>query len=188
MRPSFGPMRPPIRGGVPGDSASVIFLPLQTRLRQKRFVQGLRPLLTGEHGRSRQGPLSVYSPQKRRELTGFYSEPPHSADHLDALDGVPAPLEEVVVDADPVHPEHLLPDRRQELLPQVARGHVRPTRPRRLQPGAGRARRSSLPLGVSGRASSTTNAAGTMYSGSRCGEVRAQGRLRRASAPGAGTT
>ena len=53
--------------------------------------------------------------------------------------------------------------------------------------GAGRALRSSLPLGVSGRASSTTNADGTMYSGSRSARWR-----RRAAAsgvcPGAGTT
>ena len=53
--------------------------------------------------------------------------------------------------------------------------------------GAGRAWRSSLPLGVSGSASSTTKAEGTMYSGSRSAEVATQGRRRRAEPRAAGT-
>ncbi len=38
--------------------------------------------------------------------------------------------------------------------------------PRSSAGGAGRARRSTLPVAVSGRAASATKAAGTMYSGS----------------------
>ena len=58
----------------------------------------------------------------------------------------------------------------------VARGDV--ARRRRPWPasGAGSALRSTLPLGVSGSASSTTKAEGTMYSGSRCCRQRAQRR------------
>ena len=52
--------------------------------------------------------------------------------------------------------------------PRTARAH------RRRASGAGSALRSSLPLGVSGRRSSRTNAAGTMYSGSCARQRRAQ--------------
>ena len=57
-----------------------------------------------------------------------------------------------------------------------ARARRGPRRPGRS--GAGSAVRSSLPFGVSGSASSTTNAAGTMYSGSRAARRGAQARRR----------
>ena len=53
--------------------------------------------------------------------------------------------------------------------------------PRCIAPGAGRALRSTLPLGVRGRASSVTKADGTMWPGSAAASVR-----RSASAVGAG--
>ena len=79
---------------------------------------------------------------------------------------VAAQLEEVVVPAHPLDAQQLRPDRGQRLLDLalrrlVAALHVRPS-----PSGAGSALRSSLPLGVSGSASSCTKAAGTMYSGS----------------------
>ena len=53
--------------------------------------------------------------------------------------------------------------------------------------GAGSARRSTLPLAVSGRLSSTTKAPGTMYSGSRAARC-ARSPAAASSAPSAGTT
>ena len=73
---------------------------------------------------------------------------------------MPAELEEVVVDADPLDAQHLGKQRAQDLLLRRAR---RPMRMRRAaSSGAGSARRSSLPFGVSGSRSSTTIADGTM--------------------------
>ena len=69
-----------------------------------------------------------------------------------------------------VQPEHVREQPAQHLL-----GRVRGARPpcRRTAPGAGSARRSSFPFTVSGSASSTTNADGTMYSGSRSARMTA---------------
>ena len=60
-------------------------------------------------------------------------------------------------------PQHLGPDAGQQLLDRRARrdDRRRPA-PARRRSGAGSARRSTLPLGVSGSASSSTNADGTM--------------------------
>ena len=102
---------------------------------------------------------------------------------------VAAQVEEAVERADPVEPEHLGPDAREPLLDRVARR--RRTRLRsvdRSRSGAGRALRSTLPLGVSGSASRATNADGTMYSGSRRPQAAALSPARRGPAPGAGTT
>ena len=103
------------------------------------------------------------------------------AHQLDRPDAVAAQLEEVVVDADPRDAEHVGEQRAQQLL--LRRARRAPHRGRR-QSGAGSARRSSLPFGVSGSASSATNADGTMCSGSSCRQMRPQ-RRRSASAPAA---
>lgn len=89
--------------------------------------------------------------------------------------------EEVVVAADALDAQRLRPDRRQHLLGRgagrrVGAAGVGPPG----APGAGSARRSSLPLGVSGSASSASNADGTMYSGNR-----ARRNARSSAAPGA---
>ena len=81
------------------------------------------------------------------------------ADQLDRDDAVAAELEEVVVDADPIEAKHLGKQRTQNVLLRRAR---RPPTVAGARSGAGSARRSSLPLGVSGSCASTTNAAGTM--------------------------
>ena len=77
-------------------------------------------------------------------------------------------------DPDALEPQHLRPDARQHLLHGRARRHVAlaaaPGDQLRGRQGA----RSTLPLAVSGSASSTTKADGTMYSGSRSREVAAQ--------------
>ena len=78
---------------------------------------------------------------------------------------VAAQLEEVVVDADPLQAQHLGPDVGEHLLAGV-RGRRVGTAAAGCRSGAGSAWRSTLPLGVSGSASSTTKAEGTMYSGS----------------------
>ena len=70
-----------------------------------------------------------------------------------------AQLEEVVVDADALEPQHLGEQPAQDLL---LRGARRTSHASASKSGAGSARRSSLPLGVSGSRSSTTNADGTM--------------------------
>ncbi len=54
--------------------------------------------------------------------------------------------------------------------------------------GAGNARRSTLPLGVTGRAGSSTTAAGTMEPGSRAARNARSRPARSGSAPGPGTT
>ena len=74
---------------------------------------------------------------------------------------VPAELEEVVLDADALDLQQVLPDLRQRRLRGVsAAGNPFP--PDRLASGRGRARRSTLPLAVRGMSDSRTNAAGTM--------------------------
>ena len=78
---------------------------------------------------------------------------------------MPAQVEEAVVGSNPVQPEHLGEHLAQGILPRRGRPRPRRGRPRSRGP-AGRCR-VDLPVGVSGSASSTTTAAGTMYSGSR---------------------
>ena len=73
---------------------------------------------------------------------------------------VAAQLKEVVVDPDPLNPQHLRKQRAQDLLLRRARPAPQPGAAH--SSGAGSARRSSLPFAVSGRRSSTTNADGTM--------------------------
>ena len=72
---------------------------------------------------------------------------------------MPAELEEVVVDADAIEPQHLGEQPAQDLLLRACAARVRTVG---VKSGAGSARRSSLPLGVSGSRSSSTNADGTM--------------------------
>jgi hypothetical protein len=74
----------------------------------------------------------------------------------------------------PPAPRPAPPPRSPPAPPPPACAAPRSLRRRRASPsGAGSALRSSLPLGVSGSASSRTNAAGTMYSGSRAAGARA---------------
>ena len=85
---------------------------------------------------------------------------PDPADQPRRQQRVAAELEEVVVDADPLDAQHLGKQRAQHLLLRRAR---QPTQRRDgASSGAGSARRSSLPFGVSGSRSSTTIADGTM--------------------------
>ena len=92
----------------------------------------------------------------RRDDQPRLARPAHQ---LDRYDAVAAELKEVVVDPDPLNPQHLAKQRAQDLLLRRAR---RPPPPQPCSSGAGSARRSSLPLGVSGSRSSTTKADGTM--------------------------
>ena len=89
---------------------------------------------------------------------------PDPRDQPDRQQRVPAQVEEVVVDADRVHAEHLGERRAQHLL--LHRGRTTARHPPTYS-GAGSARRSSFPFAVNGSSSSSTTAAGTMYSGSR---------------------
>ena len=73
---------------------------------------------------------------------------------------IPTQIEKRVVHPDPVQAQHLGVDAGQDLLDRVGRGPIPTTSA--VYSGAGRARVSSLPLGVSGSASITTTAAGIM--------------------------
>ena len=85
---------------------------------------------------------------------------PGAGDHLHGQQGVAAEVEEVVVDADRGQAQQLGEQLAQDLL---LRGPGRlDRRRRRAISGAGRALRSSLPLGVRGNESKTTTNAGTM--------------------------
>ena len=112
-------------------------------------------------GRGEGGDRLVLEDLPRREAQPGPVGPRHD---LDAQDRVPAELEEVVVDGHPVEAQDLGPGPRQHLL------GVRPRRLVRLAPevasGAGSARRSTFPFGLSGSESSTTTAEGTMCPGS----------------------
>ncbi len=90
----------------------------------------------------------------------------HPRGHPGGEQRVPAELEEALLDPDPLDPEDLGEDAGQQLLDRVARRLV-PGRRGRGAASASRARRSTLPFGVSGSASRKTNADGTMYSGRR---------------------
>ena len=94
-------------------------------------------------------------------------------DHPRGQQRVPAQLEEVVV-APPPAPRPAPPPRSPPAPPPSACAAPRTASAAAADSGAGSALRSSLPFGVSGSASSTTNAAGTMYSGSAPAQVRAQ--------------
>ena len=74
---------------------------------------------------------------------------PRPRHHLHRQDAVAAQLEERIVHPDPIHPQHLGVDARQDLLDRVRRGAGSSLSP---YSGAGRARTSSLPLTVSGSA------------------------------------
>ena len=81
-------------------------------------------------------------------------------DHPHRRQRIPTQIEERVIHPDPLQPQHLGVDAGQDLLD---RGWPGPgTDPGVVYSGAGRARVSSLPLGVNGSASITTTAAGTM--------------------------
>ena len=82
-----------------------------------------------------------------------------AADQPGGQQRVAAELEEVVVDADLGNAQHLGEQRAQHRFLRRARRRGAPRSP---YPGAGSARRSSLPFGVSGSRSSSTNADGTM--------------------------
>ena len=81
---------------------------------------------------------------------------------LNAEDGIAAQLEEVIAPAHPIDAQHLSPDLGQGLLDRppgslISRIELRPHTLRRRQ-----GRRSTLPLGVRGKASSITKCAGTI--------------------------
>ena len=66
-----------------------------------------------------------------------------------------AQVEEIVVHSHPVEPEDVRPNRSQELFHLIL-GARRPVRGLASQTGGGRARRSTFPWGVSGKASMAT--------------------------------
>ena len=82
------------------------------------------------------------------------------AHQLYRADAVAPKLKEVVLDPDPREAKGLGKERAEELF--LGRSRARCQVVVEPKSGAGSALRSSLPLGVSGRASSTTIAAGTM--------------------------
>ncbi len=89
-------------------------------------------------------------------------------DHLGGQERVAAQLEEVVVDSDPLSLEDLLPRLCDEGLRRGPWRVVRFTRyDDSADSGAGRALRSTLPLGVSGKASRRTKAEGIIELGER---------------------
>ncbi len=81
------------------------------------------------------------------------------ADQLDRQNAVAAEREEVVVDADVIEPERL---GEQPAQHRLLRRYAAAVSVLAVITGAGSARRSSLPFGVSGSRSSSTKAAGTM--------------------------
>ena len=83
-------------------------------------------------------------------------------DNLQAADRVAPQLEEVVVDADRRDAENACPDVGEKRFSGRARRHVAQTQRGPGMSGMGSARRSSLPVGVSGSVSSQTKTAGTM--------------------------
>ena len=85
-----------------------------------------------------------------------------AGDDLGGQQGVTAEGEEIVVDSDGVHAQDLAPDAGQQALGGGAGQHGARAAPRRTAPGAGSAARSSLPLGLRGRASRRRKWAGTM--------------------------
>ena len=96
-------------------------------------------------------------------------------DQLDRHDAVAAEREERIVDAHRFEAEHLGEQTGEDPSPSPSpvRGRATPGRPKS---GSGSALRSSLPFAVSGSASSTTRAAGTMYAASRPATERRRSR------------
>ena len=83
------------------------------------------------------------------------------------LEGAAAQREEIVLDADPVQPEDLPQPRRPANAPARRRGaRYSWASSGRADPGAGRLRRSILPLEVRGRVSRATKTSGIVYPGS----------------------
>ena len=92
---------------------------------------------------------------------------------------VAAEGEEVIVGADPVQPSTSA--NAAQMISSVDRGRAPARRGRGVVRGGQRGP-VQLPVGVSGSASSTTTAAGTMYSGSRAAACRARYAARRPAA------
>ena len=90
---------------------------------------------------------------------------PHPLDQSDRQQRMPSQFEEVVMSTDALQLEHLGPDLRQRDLSRPDRSFISRERSAVLS-GAGSARRSSFPFGVSGSFSRRTIADGTIYSGS----------------------
>ena len=149
----------------PGTAATIR---VDLRLRQLHQRQHLRR----DRRRSPPGSGSAAPPPRARRRPPPRPAPPASgvansartsarsprrrirSDQRDRQQRVAAELEEVVVPADPLHAQHLRPDRRQRLL-DLAVAAPRSRVAHTASPsGAGSALRSSLPFGVSGSASS----------------------------------
>nr|WP_308209926.1 hypothetical protein [Actinomadura madurae] len=155
----------PERQGVGGRRAAEAFLQPEAALRGRRR-DDLRPLHVADaDGVGRHQPGRQRRDGRRLEDVRDGQRPAEDGAGLggDARrqERVPAEREEVVVDADALHPEQLGEDRAEGGLAGVAGA-----RPETSASGAGSAARSSLPLTVRGSASSATSADGTMYSGS----------------------
>ena len=143
--------------------------------RGQRHRPAHRPLLR-QHRRARPG--DGRQPGDRlilEQMPGVELQPRliGPGEDLQAQDGVAAQVEEVVVDADPVAAEHLGPDLGQQPLGRAAGRHEVAARlGGRSRADRESARRSTLPLGRSGRASSGTNADGTKCARQLGGQVR----------------
>ena len=187
LRLPHAPRHPQQRGlAEPVDRAAALSQPLHDRRRRQladRPVVGHRRRRLdrpGDRRQSRHRLMLEHRPRRQQK-----PRPPCTAHQLDRHDAVAAKLEEAVLDADPFDPQHLGKQPAQQRLLRRARRTVRTGRPQCS--GAGSARRSSLPFGVSGRRSRTTSADGTMCSGSTP-ESPARSAERSSSAPAAATT
>ena len=157
------------------DSGSA---PVRSRRHHRRQHRQLRaahllhaPGQLRHRGRLEQRPQRQLHPERLAD----------ARDHPRGQQRVPAQLEEVVVHAPPAP----APSTSAQIPASTSSTGVRGATYRSsaaASSGAGSALRSSLPLGVSGSASSSTNAAGTMYSGRLAPQVRPQ-RLRLAPRP-----
>ena len=115
---------------------------------------------------------------------------PDPADQPDRQQRVPAQGEEVILGPDRLQ-RRARPRTPGTAAPPRTSAGPRPAAAPAAKSGAGSAARSSFPFGVSGSSSSTTTAAGTMYSGSRDAansRTAAGSPAASPSAPPAGTT
>ena len=148
--------------------------PIASRARSTSASADTRLRRHTRHRRQRRHGLMLEHHARRDRQT----RPPRPAHQLDRHDAVAAQARRSCPRRRPAaSPSNLGKQPAQQLLLRVARRTLR-MRPA-TSSGAGSARRSSLPFGVSGRRSSTTIADGTMCSGSTCAsEARSACRLR----------
>ena len=129
-----------------------------------RRLQGSPGVLGRLDGAREAGDRRMLEDAAQRQL--YLEGPPHARDGLGRQQGMPAEVEEVVVDPHRRQLQDLGPDAGQDSCVGVE-GAVGAAVFGCAASGAGRARRSTLPVGDRGRASRNTQAEGIMYSGRR---------------------